>query len=206
MNLRVDLILPTEQRSASVVSIKSLVRITVIIIPVVLFIIIALAVMNMMRYKSELNGLDAQWKDAEPKKAAAAALRTDLAANIALRSKLTGWTSSRINWQEQLKGIQKEIPAELRIQLSRLGISSGTSLDNKIPARGAALTIQGTAFGENAEQNVQNLKQALLKSPVLAGCVEQVDVTRFEASTSLGASKSDRLFQIDVKYKPRKFE
>jgi hypothetical protein len=72
--------------------------------------------------------------------------------------------------------------------------------------RTALLTLQGAAYGEKSEANVQKLRRALTESPALAGFVETLDVTRFEANTVPKAGKFDRLFQIDIKYKARKFE
>ena len=206
MNLRVDLILPTEQRSASIINVKSLARISMIVVPVILGLVIALAVMNMMRARSDLRDLEAQWKDAEPKKKAAAALRAELAVNLDLEKNLTGWTSSRFNWHEQLRGIQKEIPLELRIQLLTLTVNSSMFVVGNTPARGASLTLRGLAFGENTEANVKILKASLLKSSTLSGAVDSVEITQFAANTSAGANKLDRIFQIDVLYKARKFQ
>ncbi len=206
MNLRVDLILPTEQRSASVINVKSLTRISMIVVPVVVGLVIALAVMNIMRSRSDLRDLESQWKDAEPKKKAAAALRAELAVNQDLERRVTGWTRSRFNWHEQLRGIQKEIPEGLRIQLAALSISSSLIVVGNTPARGASLTLRGLAFGENTEANVKTLKDSLLKSPVLSGAVGSVDITLFAANTSAGANKLDRIFQIDVYYNARKFQ
>jgi len=207
MNLRVDLILPTEQRSASVVSAKSLVRIAMIVVPLILAVIIASVVMSMMRYRSDLIELERQWKEAEPKKEAAANLRKELAATQDLEKKLMGWKGSRVDWHRQLRGIQKEIPAEARIQLNRLTVNSVLSLEGgKIPVRSDSATLMGTAFGENARVNVENLKQALLKSSTLTGYVNQVEVIRFDQSRDEKASKLDRTFRIDMMYKPRKFE
>ena len=205
MNLRVDLILPTEQRSASVINVKSLVRIATIVVPTILGLLIALAVMNMIRISSELRNLESQWKEAKPRKEAAAALRKELAGNQDLEKKLTGWTNSRLNWHEQLRGIQKEIPAELQIQLAALTIGSSMVLVDKVPGRAASLTLKGVAFGENTEANVQKLKASLQQSTTLAAHIGAVEVTRFDASKAAGANKLDRFFQIDAPYKPRKF-
>lgn len=208
MNLRVDLILPTEQRSASVINVKSLARIASIVIPTILGLVIALAVMNMIRHRSDLKDLEAQWTQAKPKKEAAAKLRTELAANQDLEKKLTAWTKARLDWHEQLRGIQKEVQAEFRIQLSSLTVSSGMMLTDKgtIPARTDSLILKGMAFGENTEANVQKFKASLSASPTLAGRIESIDITQFDASKSAGANKLDRVFKIEARYTARKFQ
>lgn len=208
MNLRVDLILPTEQRSASVVNVKSLARIASIVVPAILGIVIALAVVNMIRYRSDLKDLEAQWTQTKPKKEAAAKLRTELAANQDLEKRLTAWTKSRLDWHSQLRGIQKEVQPELRIQLTSLTIGSDMTLTDKgtIPARIDTLILKGMAFGENTEANVQKFKASLQASPTLAGHIESMDITRFDASKASGANKLDRVFQIEAGYKARKFQ
>jgi len=205
MNLRVDLILPTEQRSASVINVKSLVRIAIIVVPLIVVLAIALGVVNMMQSRGDLDRLKTQWKETEPQKQAAAKLRTQLADNLALEKKVSGWAGSRTMWDQQLRGIQRELPPEARIQLTRLNLGSPISVAaGKVPVRTGLLVLQGAAYGENSEANVQTFRQALVKSPALAALVEKVEVTRFDANPKAG--KFDRVFQIDITYKARKFE
>ena len=207
MNLRVDLILPTEQRSASVVSLKSLIRIAIIVVPIIILLAIAMGVLYMLSYRNDFKDMEEQWKDAQPKQEAAGRLRQELIANEDLAVKVAGWATSRLLWHEQLRGIQKAVQPEFKIQLLRLALSSSQFMvDNRIPARGGGLVVQGLALGENAEANVRNLQQAFLTSPALTGCVTQVEVKRFEASTVEKATKYDRFFQIDLNYAPRKFQ
>ena len=219
MNLRVDLILPTEQRSASVVSVKSLIRIAAIVVPLVLLIVIAWVVTSLMQTRGELNRLEAQWdefgaekawgpkKELTPQKVIDARnIKAELNKTLAIEKSLAGWATSRMLWDEQLKGIRKEIPPALRIQLTKLTVVSTMGVSSKTPVRANFLTMMGVAYGDNAETSVQTFQKALLNTSSSAGRVVSVEVPQCVDNKAPGANKSDRFFKIDMQYKPRKFE
>lgn len=206
MNIRVDLILESEQRSASVVNVKSMIRISSISVPAILLVIAASIVVNMMTLNSELKMLEGEMQAIGPKQEAAEILSKGFAVNREMLNELEGWHKSHIDWHEQLLAMQKEVPAE--IQLSALRISHQFDLiDKKIPARAFTVVLEGNTTGERAEFSVQRLKRGLEDSPALSSAVQKngVEVSRYEAVTEKGAAKDDRIFQIKCEYQSRRF-
>lgn len=207
MNLRVDLILPNEQRSASVINAKSLVRIATIVGPIILLVFIAMSIKSALVIRSDLKMWRDRWAEDEPKKEAAAKLRKEVSINAAIENKASNWGKSRLLMHEQLRAIQKEIPETLQVRLTRLQASTAMLLvDNKSPGRTYSVSFQGIAYGENTEDNVQKLCLKLAKGESFTNFVKEAEVTRYVANPAEGANKQDRLFAIDVRYKARKFE
>ena len=205
--MRVDLILESEQRSASVVNLKSVIRISSVSLPVILLVIVASIAVNMITLNSELKMLEGEVQAIGSKEKTAETLIKGFAVNREIMNELEGWRKSHIDWYEQLLAMQKEVPSE--IQLSAMRISHEFDLiDKKIPVRAFTVALEGNTTGERAELNVHRLKRGLEDSPVLSLAVKEkgVEVSRFEAAIGKEASKDDRIFQIECKYRVRRFE
>lgn len=204
MNLRVDLILESEQRSASRLNSKTLTRISVIAVPAVVGLLIACAVVNTISLNSRVRMAEAEWKNIEPKKKKALDLADQVQVNLDILNELEGWNKSHVNWHAQLNALQGIVPP--KIQLERLRISQTLQLlDGKTPARVFTMILNGKATGATAERDVHELKRQLEKSPFFSPLMGDVTVPKYGPSTAKDADKSDRMFQIDCPYKPRKF-
>ena len=97
MNLRVDFILPSEQRSGSAFSLKTLTRAMSILVPSLLALALAYAVMGVIGAKNELGVLEEKWLHAEPQQATAIKLSKQLHANRRLSKEVAGWKASHID-------------------------------------------------------------------------------------------------------------
>ncbi|MFC1496932.1 hypothetical protein ACFLS1_00475 [Verrucomicrobiota bacterium] len=204
MNLKVDLILETEQRSGSVINLKIIIRVISFLIPAVLGVIVLFAVINSMQKKNELNTLENKMSIAEPKQKIATKLRNQLTTNLDIMKELEGWRSSHIDWHQQLINIQREVP--LKIQFESFDIKQVLQLaDNRTPSRCFTLTIKGLAKGNDAENNIQHLSDNMANSAAFTPLTEDVNVWGSRDNRK-GADKTDRIFRIDCIYKPRKFE
>lgn len=207
MNLRVDLILESEQRSGSIVNLKSTMRIASIVGPIILLFISGSVFTNARRLNTELNMLEGQMEIAGPKQEAAAELKEDLATNLGILNELEGWQKSHMDWNEQLLGLQREVPAT--IQLDILRISQALQLiDNRIPARVFTLMLKGKAIGEDAEHDVDHLQRRMVKAPIFSSVMEEVEIPPggFRAVIEKDGSKRDRIFQLNCTYQARKFK
>ena len=203
MNLRVDLILESEQRSGSVISSKSIIRISSIVFPSILAIILIFAFVNSIRLKNELAMYIQEMDIAGPRQEQAIKLRDQLKKNLSALDELNSWNSSHMDWHEQLLNLQKEVPP--RIQLTDIDVKQVLQIvEKKIPARVFTLMIKGKAKGATSEGSIQFLYDKLKNSPSFASFTDNVDVSG-SADTTKGADKNDRTFRIDCAYKPRKF-
>lgn len=205
MNLRVDLILVTEQRSSSIINPRMLLRLACIAGPLLLAFVVLMQVSAYMRLRSDLNGKQADWKLLEPKEKAAVEQARAFQANSAVQKELSGWKKAHIDWHEQMIALLREVPRS--IQLQTLSISEVLQLVNgKIPARSFSMLIKGKAVGADAEVSVQELNKRLMQSPGFQGVVADAEVQQFGADAAKDAGKQDRVFQILCHYREREFE
>jgi hypothetical protein len=205
MNLRIDLILQSEQRSTSLFTPKTLGRLAATILPIVLGALAAMAVFDSLRLKSELKGLEAAWDKVGPREERALHLKEQAAANTEIEQELEGWRKSRVAWHGPLLAMMQTVPST--IQVRSLGVEQRLQLIGEgVPARASELLITGKATGADAEANVQRLKARLQKALSELDELTSAEVTKYAADTSRGASKSDRVFEITCKYKAKTFE
>ena len=203
MNLRLDLILPEEQRSASVFNLRMLTRIATFTVPVILAVLVALVVLGMMALTNKVRSIEAAWAAAEPKKARALKLIQHAKSNDLILREIEGWQKSRLDLRDQLVVLQEGV--DPRLQISSLRISQAFKLvDEKFPARAFVLDLSGRASGTGADAAVQALQQHLLQSSVTSLLLQTngIRITRFTADPQ---NKNDRLFDMDGVYAPRRF-
>ncbi|OGV68424.1 MAG: hypothetical protein A2283_19390 [Lentisphaerae bacterium RIFOXYA12_FULL_48_11] len=203
MNLRVDLILETEQRSASVVNLKGIVRIISIVVPVILIVCIALVASTMMRINSELKNREGEMAIAGPKKDAAIKYREELGKNKQTLEELEGWCLSRIDWANQLAKIQTFIPTE--IQLTSLKLMHSIETIDGTPARTVNMAMKGKALGSQANANVEMLGD-IEKNTAFTNVMKEAKVADYRKNEDPSANEGEMLFVIEAIYQPKKFK
>lgn len=210
MNLRVDLILESEQRSASVINAKSLTRMGMIIVPAVVGLAIAVAVVDYLTLRSRQNTITEQLEAEQGRKSEAAAVLKSLNDNKAILDEISGWTKSRTAVADVLLDVQKVTPLE--IQLTDFSIVQSTLATNvpgaKTIARSYQISIKGKALADGAEkteQAVLKFRADLQAAQALGTNVDEVVVSSFGASQEADAPKDLRIFNITCNIKPRKF-
>jgi len=201
MNLRIDLILESEQRSATTLNLKLVGRVLLFALPTLLGLIILAATFSLIRLKGQLRDAEAQWLVDEPRMKAVQEIRKQANANLAILQELESWKNSHVDWGNQLRGIQEVFPATL--QLTTLTLAD--SIDPKIqpPTCNALITLRGKAFDTNADRDVQRLRRALQRTVFFTNLVTDAEVRQFEWDP---ANRNNRLFQIAILYKPRAFQ
>jgi hypothetical protein len=205
MNLRVDLILPTEQRSASPLSPKSLLRIVLIVVPAALVLYLISQFLVVKQLDRDLRDLRLSFETAKPQQERARQLMTEFEAHRRIETELQGWRNSRIAWHEQLTGVLQEVPAG--IQLEQLNISQRMALNEEQHGmRTFLLTMRGKAVGDTAEADVRRLESEFSDGPVFGQLTERVEVPQYGADMSSDASRNDRVFQMTCEYKARAIE
>jgi hypothetical protein len=205
MSLRVDLILPSERRSASVINARSLTRLSAVVVPLVLLLLGGQIFMGMMKKQAELSGLEERWFRDEPRQNRAIELTKTVNRNREIQEELAGWRRSRMNWSDQLAELPKWTPKT--IQLQSLTISHVLQLiDDRDRARAFTLRIHGKATGPNADQDFDALQHSLETAALFAESIETVDVVDFDADRSMDAVESDRVFRIRCDYNPVRFD
>ncbi len=199
MNLQINLLRASEQRSASVISIKFIALGFGILIPTVLIVMIGLAFFSYRENESLANLREQEWTTIDSFRKESAALNTRLRNASRQQKEIMGWNLSRLLWNEYLSVLQQLVPPE--IQLRALQTRQTLSLSQGQPARMLTLTLGGRCIGPDAEERVAAFRRALAEH----ADVRRAEVTAFREDGGARAEPWDRIFQIEIQFKPRLF-
>lgn len=204
MNLRVDLILETEQRSASIFNLKTMVRAVAILIPSIIVALFLVSFFGFWTLKSQVNDMKTEEEIKQPKVARADALRAEVDQNEAIKNELKGRRNSSLYWHRQFVELMKVIPAEMHFDSLRVTHSFGSEAN--VTSRKFDMTISGKSKGANSEDNVLLMKRSLTVSEFFKEYMDPPAVPVFKADVDPDAKKTDRIFRIECSYKARKMQ
>lgn len=203
MNLRADLILETEQRSASAFNLKAVIRMVSVIVPLCLAVVVTMFVVGWMTTGSKLKTMEGLWETTEPKKNAALQLRTDVDLNTDILRELEDWKKTRIAFHVQLVEAQKAVRPGIVIH--RLTIDQAVRQMGEQVERAPKLSMTGIAYGDTAQSDVDSLKRYFQKRAATDPKIQKVDIAFFRKATEKDSGKADRSFHVDCEYEPRRF-
>lgn len=198
MNLRIDLILESEQRSASLLDLKALKRMGMIIGPAILILVLVFAILRATQQGRTLANLETKWQTEQPLVAEADKWQTELIKSRDIHNEFEGWRKSRIDWHEQIVKLAEITPAEIQLT----GYRMTHALARGRPVRSFSVTLEGKTSGEDAEETVQNFLQRLENIPEIS----RVQIMDFRADTSPNAQRYDRVFRLECTYSERPIE
>ena len=200
MNLRVDLILVSERRSANVINLKLVRTVLCIAVPLLIALFLALSIVDLMNLDKRQNLVEEQWKTNAPKKEKALKVRQRVQRSLRTLNEIEGWSRSHIDWHAQLEALQKAVPAQVQLTSLRLSQTLQLVEAQKKPARVFEIAIEGRDATAGAERDVQALKRSLAEAST--GTVSDVEIAKFEADPK---NKTERVFELVSRYFPRKF-
>ncbi len=202
MNLRADLIFANEQRSASMISMRSITRVASVVGPAVAVLIVAYIVMNAVALSGKVKNAEREWMSIEPRKEQALRVLEAGKVNDAILEEIEAWRHSSIDWAPQLTSLQKAISPS--IQLSAMRISQVLNQTDKgRTARTFSMTIAGTAVGREAEVAVEGLQKHFIEGEPFADMVAGARIPKYGADPE---NKANRIFELECEYTPSPFE
>ncbi len=200
MSLCVNLILEEEQRSGSKLNLKSVLRITSIVLPAMVLLLIAQQALRSFILNSQLNILESQWSAIEPRQKQAARLSSRLNFNITTQAELDAWEVAKPAWNEVLAAIMDAVPATIQLTTLRISLVEGsdsTATRPSPPERTYQILLDGTTRDVNSMAVVQTLERNLLHHTVIKPLVQSVSVANFAADLESGDVWS-RVFTIEA--------
>jgi hypothetical protein len=210
MNLRVDLILPEERRSASRISPKLLVRGALVFALLVVVLGVTVVYLKATAVMRQRNAARDIWQGLEPKYKKAVALEKELRQNQMLLADLLSIRNSRMNWVEQLRALHRVVPEN--VQITRVNFEETMGKVKNTPARLFTLTIYARAyardesrtFGGDPQQDVKEMERRLVADEHFSKCLRDVAVVggSFAVGRWPGAVENDRQFSIRCIYRP----
>lgn len=204
MNLRVDLILEAEQRSASFFNFKTVTRLVSILIPVLIVLFYIISFGGYLALKGKAKQLETELDIKQPKVAKADSLSGEVAVNEKMRKELLGWRNSTIDWHRQLVELMKATPSEMYFESLR--VMQAFQVEGNVPARAFSAVIAGKSQGDRSVDNVQLMKRNLTISEFFQKYMNPPEVPVFKQDETPGAKKTDRIFRMECNYKTRKMQ
>lgn len=204
MNLQVNLIRPTEQRSASMVSLKSLGLIAVGVSPLILLLLLMQVYLGYTEAHSTYQLLDYEWEDIQDDKERAMALAERLKSVEAIHDEVAGWGRSRRVWHEFLGALQPLVPPVMQLRAVRMRQQVALGDENE-PIRYHVVTLSGRCTGADAEERVETLRRRLATDAPFIDLIERAVVTVFGDDEAEGARDEDRVFEIELDFYPSEF-
>jgi hypothetical protein len=203
MNLQVNLVLPSEQRSPSLINWRLLLRVMYVLVPACLALLVASWVFRAAQLKTVLTSLEGRRATTEPRLNAAIAVSGQLRTNRMSYAELNGWRDAGIRWADRLFALQTNVPAS--VQLRQLTVQQQMRLiDDKTPARFFSLVVQGRASGEDAEEEIARMHHTIRNEPTFGAGADSLKV-QASADPSPSAVRSDRVFRLDCVFTPKPF-
>jgi hypothetical protein len=202
--MRVNLMLDTEMRSASPVSLTMVVR-TLAGALIVLFLLLVISLFTSFRaLQNNVTYAGLAWKQTEPKYLEAVRLRSNLTHKVATLREIQGWRNTRIAWGGQLETLKSTIPP--MVQMTELIVIQDLLLmSNNIPSRVFELRLAGRTGAVGSEASVSEFREALVSQPPFDKMIEAVTIPSGSFRQD-PVNKSDRAFEIVCKYRPKLFE
>lgn len=202
MSLQVNLIKEQERRSGSSLNIKSFARISSIVVPVALAILIVQQALSSFMLSSQLSILESQWIAVEPKQKLAIKQTARLNFNRRTLEELEGWAAARADWSQILAAVMQAVPRSIQLTALRATLSDNTETapPGGVMVRDYRLSLDGTTRVPNSMQAVQTLETNIRKHPLLAPMVESVIVANFAADNTSG-DELIRIFSIRCQFK-----
>ena len=203
-SLRVDVILESEQRSSSPVSVKFVLQIAGGLIIALLVMGVLFYVVRVKSAERKLIDLTAEWERTGKVATKAKQDQKDLQWLTDIQNEIESWTRARLLWHKHLEDFQAIVPSTIQItsfQVDEQNPMAGAGR-NAHATRVFTLNLQGRAEGENPGKTVDNFLSALRTGPGFSNLVTEVDV---KVDTIAGDRTNHRVFIMNVKYLARDF-
>ncbi|MBL7076672.1 MAG: hypothetical protein ISS31_04295 [Kiritimatiellae bacterium] len=202
MNLRADLIFANEQRSASMVSMRSITRVASIVGPAAAAILIAFIVMNAIALAGRVKTANKEWMSVEPRKEQALKVLHAGKINDGILAEIEAWKHSSTDWSPQLTSLQKSINPNIQIRSMRISQVLNQT-DKGFTARTFSMTLSGTAVGGEAEEAVEGLQKHFIEDDAFKELVASAKIPSYGADPD---NKANRVFELECEYNPSAFE
>ena len=208
MIYHIDLLLEEERRSASPLHVRMLLRLGTVLVVVALLLATMLLFFASRNVQIRLESADVRWQRLRPKHEALLKQRASLLDLRGAMRQLDACRHARLEWGGELADLQRGVPEEVQLTELRVSPFVGSPTTQSVhAARSYEMHVLGKAGGEDADAHVRQILTAL-SAPAYTGRVESVSVPSggFRPDPARGAARTDRLFEIVCRYRPRSFE
>jgi hypothetical protein len=210
VNYHVDLLLDSERRSASPVSVGMVLRLMAFTLLATLMTVILLLFVASQDAERKANEAKARWALLQPKHAELLALRAKRNELRADCRQMDGNRLSRMELGPELLRLQRGISPEVQLLAVRINQFAGNQKTGAAASRSYEMRLSGKMVGDKAEVYVEGLRAYLVTS-ARSNSVESVVIPNngFRRETvrkTGGDTRSDWFFDLVCRYRSRSFE
>ena len=202
MSLAVNLIFESEQRSASKLNFKTVLRIFAVALPLLF---LAIALQQAARHyvlQTNLRIRESRWESSEPRQRNAARQQSRLNLNMQIEAELVAWQKSAPQWDGVLLTIMESTPANIQVTTLRMQAiaAPGQPTGGSPPLRRPSLLIEGRVSEPEAMSAIIKMKEAIEEHPLTEPAISSADIINFAAAPTQYGSQM-RVFSIRIQFK-----
>jgi hypothetical protein len=198
MNYNINLLKDNEKRSVAVLSIRSVTRISTILVPVIIVFVIGIYFLNYLNLKQELNGKQTEWSELKNREKTADDIAADSDLSTEILRELEDWKSKEVQLHGVLIHLMVETPEDL--YLKTLNIQRTLKLtEQQLLSSSYNISIKGIIDGDDAQSRVVNYKTMLETSMGLKDFIETVTVAQYDENLNTEDDLKDKVFTISIK-------
>jgi len=197
MSYNINLLNDNEKRSLAVLSLRSVIRISTVLAPILVVFVVGIYFLNYLNLKQELKSNKIKWGDLESKEKYADELAAQSGLSADVLKELKDWNSRGVQLYEVLINLMVETPEDL--YLKTLDIQRTLKLnDQKVLVSSYEVSIKGIIYGNNSENRVVNYKNVLETSIGLKNFVDTVKVAQYDENLNSQDDLEDKVFMISI--------
>ena len=197
MSYNINLLNDNEKRSLAVLSLRSVIRISTVLAPILVVFVVGIYFLNYLNLKQELKSNKIKWGDLESKEKYADELAAQSGLSADVLKELKDWNSRGVQLYEVLINLMVETPEDL--YLKTLDIQRTLELnEQKLLVSSYETMIKGIIYGNNSEERVVNYKNMLETSMGLKKFVDTVKVEQYDENLNTPDDLEDKVFTISI--------
>lgn len=207
MIYHIDLLLDEERRTATFLPVRALVRLASIFVFGSLLVATFLLFLASRQAQNQVADARTDWQDLKPKHEALLHLRGSLVDMRSAMRQLQSCNHARLAWGDELACVQRTVPLDVQLTALRVSQFVGGTTSTACAVRSYDLHLIGKTSGEDADAHVRVMLDRLA-SPAFSNRIELVTVPNggFRQDPGRGALRTDRVFDVLCRYRPRSFE
>ena len=197
MSLHINLIFDNERRSGSLITVRSVLRVTAIVVPAIILTLGAGAWLSISSLKGEYAELEETHRQIEKHQTEFTTIKTDDNKLSVYLNDVERFHGARITWNEHLVAIREVLPENLRV--NSLEVKSSIDIpDEKQKLRMArmyVMTMKGVTTGTG--DDLEKVRNTIATAPQFTNEVQAVSIGDF---SSEGPHNT---FELLINYHPR---
>lgn len=195
MNYNINLLKDNEKRSVAMLSVRSITRISYIIIPLFVVFAIGAYFLNYFTMQQQVKNKKSEWSSIKNREKQADLATSEYNLSVDVIKELKDWDSRGVKVHEVLINLMVETPHDIYLKAFDLQRTINLNEQNALMSYYEA-SIKGIIYGGDAQERVVNYKNMLETSIGLQNFIESIDIDHYDENLSSQDDLEDKVFLI----------